>query len=279
MKLSNQKILIAIVVITLILFPVIAFTTGPLRIALGLLFIIFFPGYTLLSTLYPKQDDLGNVERLALSLGLSIAIVPLIGLILNFTPWGIQLYPIAISIAIFIIVTSGVGWYRQRKLPEANRFSITIKASLPNWTGMNKLDKGLSISLAVAIVAALACLGYVVATPKQSEKFTEFYVLNIEGKAEDYPSQVALGEPVNIIIGVTNNEYELASYRVSITIDGAENSQVYIGTLAHEEKWEEKVSFIPQVARENSKVEFHLYKNGDTEPYFEDPLHLYIDVY
>lgn len=279
MKLSNQKILIAIVVITLILFPVIAFTTGPLRIALGLLFIIFFPGYTLLSTLFPKQDDLGNVERLALSLGLSIAIVPLIGLILNFTPWGIQLYPIAISIAIFIIVTSGVGWYRQRKLPEANRFSITIKASLPNWTGMNKLDKGLSISLVVAIVAALACLGYVVATPKQSEKFTEFYILNIEGKAEDYPSQVALGEPVNIIIGVTNNEYELASYRVSITIDGVENSQVYIGTLAHKEKWEERVSFIPQVARENSKVEFYLYKNNDTEPYFEDPLHLYIDVY
>jgi len=279
MKLSNQKILIAIVAITLILFPVIAFTTGPLRIALGLLFIIFFPGYTLLSALFPKQGDLGNVERLALSLGLSIAVVPLIGLILNFTPWGIQLYPIAISIAIFIIVTSGVGWYRQRKLPEANRFSITIKASLPNWTGMNKLDKGLSISLAVAIVAALACLGYVVATPKKNEKFTEFYVLNIEGKAEDYPSQVTLGEPVNIIIGVINNEHEPASYRVSIAIDGVENSQVYIGTLAHEEKWEERVSFIPQVVGKNSKVEFHLYKNSDTEPYFEDPLHLYIDVY
>jgi uncharacterized membrane protein len=279
MKLSNQKILIAIVAITLILFPVIAFTTGPLRIALGILFIIFFPGYTLLSALFPKRDDLGNVERLALSLGLSIAVVPLIGLILNYTPWGIQVYPIAISIAIFITVTSAVGWYRQRKLPEANRLSITIKASLPNWTGMSKLDRGLSISLAVAIVAALSCLGYVVATPKQSEKFTEFYILNIEGKAEDYPSEVALGESVNIIIGVINNEHETASYRVDITIDGAENSQVYVGTLAHEEKWEESISFVPQVAGKKSKVEFHLYKNGDAEPYFKDPLHMYIDVY
>ena len=279
MKLSNQKILIAIVVITLILFPVIAFTTGPLRIALGILFIIFFPGYTLLSALFPKQGDLGNVERLALSLGLSIAVVPLVGLILNFTPWGIQLYPIAISIAISIIVTSGVGWYRQRKLPEVERFSVTIKASLPNWAGMSKLDKGLSVSLAAAIVAALACLGYVVATPKQSEKFTEFYVLNIEGKAEDYPTEVALGETVNIIIGVINNEHETASYRVDITIDGAENSRVYVGTLAHEEKWEESISFVPQVAGKKSKVEFHLYKNGDAEPYFKDPLHMYIDVY
>jgi len=279
MKLSNQKILITIVAITLILFPVIAFTTGPLRIALGILLIIFFPGYTLLSAIFPKQTDLGNVERLALSLGLSIAIVPLIGLVLNYTPWGIELYPISISITIFITVTAAVGWYRQRKLPEANRFSVTIKAGLPNWTGMSKLDKSLSISLAVAIVAALACLGYVAATPKQSNKFTEFYILNIEGKAENYPDKVALGEPVNIIVSVINNEYEPASYHVVITIDGLENSQVYIGTLDHEEKWEERVSFIPQVARENSKVEFHLYKNGDTEPYFKDPLHLSIDVY
>jgi uncharacterized membrane protein len=279
MKLSNQKILITIVAITLILLPVIAFTTGPLRIALGIMFIIFFPGYTLLSTIFPKQTDLGNVERLALSLGLSIAIVALIGLVLNYTPWGIELYPIYISITIFIAVTSAVCWYRQRKLPEANRLSVTIKAGLPNWTGMSKLDKGLSISLAVAIVAALACLGYVVATPKQSKKFTEFYILSIEGKAENYPSEVALGKPVNMIIGVINNEYEPASYYVVITIDGLENSQVYIDTLAHEEKWEESVSFVPQVARENSKVEFHLYKNGDTEPYFKDPLQLSIDVY
>jgi len=255
MKLSNQKILITIVAITLILFPVIAFTTGPLRIALGILLIIFFPGYTLLSAIFPKQTDLGNVERLAL------------------------LYPISISITIFITITSAVGWYRQRKLPEANRFSVTIKAGLPNWTGMSKLDKGLSISLAVAIVAALACLGYVAATPKQSNKFTEFYILNIEGKAENYPDKVALGEPVNIIVSVINNEYEPASYHVVITIDGLENSQVYIGTLDHEENWEESVSFVPQAARENSKVEFHLYRNGDTEPYFKDPLHMYINVY
>jgi len=31
-------------------------------------------------------DD--GIERVALSFGLSIAIVPLIGLVLNFTPWG-----------------------------------------------------------------------------------------------------------------------------------------------------------------------------------------------
>lgn len=279
MDIDNRKILTAIVVITLLLFPVVVFTTGPLRIGLGLPFVIFFPGYTLLSALFPKRDDLSGIERVALSFGLSIAVVPLIGLILNYTLWGIKLYPILTSITLFIIVTSAVGWYRQRKLPAADRFSVTFKASLPNWGGTTKLDRALSISLVVVIVAALGCLGYVIATPKPGEKFTEFYILNIEGKAENYPQQVILGEPVDIVIGVVNREYQPASYRVGITIDGVENSQVDIGTLAHEEKREKRVSFIPQVAGEKRKVEFHLYKNGEDEPYFEDPLHLYIDVY
>jgi uncharacterized membrane protein len=44
---------------------------------------------------------LESLERLALSIGLSLAIVPLIGLLLNYTPWGIRLTPITISLATF----------------------------------------------------------------------------------------------------------------------------------------------------------------------------------
>jgi uncharacterized membrane protein len=141
MKIDNRKILIAIIVVTLLLFPIVALTTGPLRIALGLLFVIFFPGYTLLSALFPKRGDLSGVERIALSFGLSIAVSPLIGLILNYTPWGIRLYPILISITLFIIVTSAIGWYRQQKLPAADRLSINFKASLPDRAGMSRHEQ------------------------------------------------------------------------------------------------------------------------------------------
>jgi uncharacterized membrane protein len=124
---DNQVILIAVVVATLLLFPLVAFTSGGVRIAFGLLFALFFPGYALLSAIFPKQGKLGGIERIALSFGLSIAVVPLIGLILNFTPWGIELYPIVISVAIFILAASVVGWYRQRKLEPDQRFRVVIK--------------------------------------------------------------------------------------------------------------------------------------------------------
>jgi uncharacterized membrane protein len=126
-EIDNQVILIAVVVATLLLFPLVAFTSGGARIAFGLLFALFLPGYALISALFPKRDRLGGIERLALSFGLSIAIVPLIGFILNFTPWGINLYPIVISVTLFILAASVVGWYRQRKLTPDQRFGVVVK--------------------------------------------------------------------------------------------------------------------------------------------------------
>lgn len=279
MEIDNRKILGTIVLFNLLLFALIAFTSSPMRIILGLLFVLFFPGYTLLSTLFPNRDDLGRTERVAFSFALSIAVVPLTGLILNYTPWGITLYTVLISVTLFIFITSGLAWNRQRKLPPSDRLSVTVRINLRRWSTMPWLDKALSITLAVAIMTAIGCLGFVITTPKHGEKFTEFYILNIEGKAEDYPQRVKLGEPVDIVIGVVNHEYQSVSYQVGVTIDRIENSTIDIGTLANEEKRETRVSLIPEVVGEKRKVEFNLYKNGEDEPYFNDPLYLYIDVY
>ena len=142
---------------------------------------------------------------------------------------------------------------------------------------MSKLDRALSIFLIVAIVATLGWIVYVASTPKKIERFTEFYILGTEGKAQDYPMQAFVGKPVNIVIGVVNHEYQPASYVVKITINGIESKQVNIGALANGAKWEEKVSFIPQSPFEQI-VNFYLYKNGDDEPYLKEPLSLHIDV-
>jgi hypothetical protein len=71
------------------------------RYVLGGVFVLFLPGFMLISALYPRSGELDGLERVALSIGLSLAIVPLIGLLLNYTPWGIRLEPIMISMAVF----------------------------------------------------------------------------------------------------------------------------------------------------------------------------------
>ena len=82
-----------------------------LRNALGIIFVLWLPGYTVIKALFPvhvpiktSTENLDNIERIALSLGMSIAIVPIIGLLLNYTPWGIRLTPIVLSLFALTLV-------------------------------------------------------------------------------------------------------------------------------------------------------------------------------
>ena len=131
--------------------------------------------------------------------------------------------------------------------------------------------------LAVVILAALGYLCYVIVAPKSVDRFTEFYILNRYGEAGNYPRQVVLGQTVDIIVVVVNHEGETADYHINITIDGI-SREVGIDELAPEVKLKSLVSLRPQQIGEKQAVEFQLYKNGETEPYFDDPLRLYIDV-
>ena len=58
------------------------------------------------------------------------------------------------------------------------------------WAGVIRLDKALSIVLILAILGAIGTLAYVIASPKVGERFTEFYILGLEGKAEGYPKKL-----------------------------------------------------------------------------------------
>jgi len=83
------------------------------RYIFGSIAVLFLPGYTLIEALYPKKEDLDGLERLALSIGLSLALVPLVGLLLNYTPWGIRLDPIVVSLALLDIFLASAGAARK----------------------------------------------------------------------------------------------------------------------------------------------------------------------
>lgn len=273
-KLDKDLALIGILTIVLIV-AITLFTSTTARIILGLPFLLFFPGYTLMAALFPRKGSLGEVERVALSFGLSIAVVSLVGLILNYTSWGIRLYPILVSLAVFSLAASGVAWYRRERLAPEERFRVLFNVGMPSWQGQSIPDKVLSVVLVVAIAGVIGTLGYVVATPSAGEKFTEFYILGPDGKATDYPTELKVGEEGRVIVGIVNHEQEEASYRVEVWIGGEDRDEIMV-ELEHEEEWREEVGFVPQKAGEKQKVEFVLYKDG--EPYFEEPLYLWVDV-
>ena len=86
--------------------------------------VLFLPGYSLIATLFPRRDDLDAIERIALSFGLSIAVTPLLGLALNYTPFGIRLLPILIVLSVFTISLAIGAYVRRSKIPEEGRFVV-----------------------------------------------------------------------------------------------------------------------------------------------------------
>lgn len=104
-----------------------AFPIVYLRSALGLVFVLFLPGYSFIKALFPtvlpvniNSESLESIVRIALSIGMSLAIVPIVGLILNYTPWGIRLIPITLSLLALTAVSAIAALLREKQIHNVN---------------------------------------------------------------------------------------------------------------------------------------------------------------
>jgi uncharacterized membrane protein len=273
-------ILLSILTLFFTLVPPLA--TLPVRIPLGLIMILFLPGYTLIAALFPGKDDLDGIERVALSFGLSIAVVPLIGLGLNYTPWGIRLTPVVISLAIFTVVMAAAAYMRRLNLPIDDRFSVQFRKGLDSFRReiaadeKSRLDKALTIILIITIIISISALIYVIITPKQGEKFTEFYILGPGGKAYDYPTNVTIGNKSTVIVGVVNHEYAEVNYSMELRLNNSTILSQEL-TLQHNQTWERPETYALEKPGDEQKLEFLLFMERNfTAPYRD--LHLWVNV-
>ena len=283
---SDLLIVIGLVLLTDIFVLAPGINETILRNVLGLPLVLFLPGYALIAALFPAKSDLDGIERTALSFGLSIAIVPLIGLVLNYTPFGIRLLPVLVCLSIFIFIMCWLAYIRRASLPETEAFEISFSAaalSLKNEIlekSESKLDRALTIILILSILMSVATLEYVILTPKEGEHFTEFYVLGPQGIADNYTTDYTLGQSGTMIVGIVNHEYRPVNYTMQVRLENQllplpENLQHI--TLDHNETWEETVTFTPPLVGQNMKLEFLLFNETDkTTPYRN--LHLWINV-
>lgn len=92
------------------------FPFAALRWILGSVFILFIPGYVTVQALFPRGIELNSIERFALSIGLSLALAPLVGLLLNFTPLGIKLTPVMISLIILTLIVTVIAVARRYRI-------------------------------------------------------------------------------------------------------------------------------------------------------------------
>jgi len=99
---------------TVFTIPENAFPIVYVRYVLGSIIVLFLPGFCLIKALFPTKE-LDNIERVALSIGTSLALVPITGLLLNYTPWGIRTTPVTLSLLALTITLATAAVIREHE--------------------------------------------------------------------------------------------------------------------------------------------------------------------
>jgi hypothetical protein len=93
------------------------------RNVLGVIFVLFLPGYAVIKALFPvnmpirtSTESLAAAERFALSISMSIALVSIVGLLLNYSPWGIELTAMVLSLLALTLIFATAAVVREIQL-------------------------------------------------------------------------------------------------------------------------------------------------------------------
>jgi len=109
-----------------------------LRSSLAIFLIMFLPGFALIKSLMLTQlpirttsKNIDKIELIMLSIGLSISLTSIVGLILNYTPWGVRLTPITLSLMALTVILATVAMlrdFKQYRYANAKLNSSTISS-------------------------------------------------------------------------------------------------------------------------------------------------------
>lgn len=219
---------------------------GALRILLVLPLVVVLPGYALVSLLFPARGDplggalpfdwtgggpdgrtgLDGVSRLALSVALTAAVVPLVALVANFSSMGLTLAPVVVILATTTGALVVFAAVRRLGLPADQRFDLTpaplgrVGWSAPRdpFRRASKWDARIpNLALVVGVLVLLSSVGYAAVAPPQPPGYTEFRVAteDMTGDTETlYRSSFLPDETTPLEVVLTNQEGERTNYTV-----------------------------------------------------------------
>ena len=267
---------------------------GLLQVALVVPLVVFLPGYVLVSALFPQGGDddgrtfsasgndagytIGGAVRVALAATLSVAIVPMIAAIANFTPWGVRLHPILYGIVGFTVVFGIIAFIQRVRTPAEERYSPGLPGLLFSSTGRS--GSGVTMALNVGIVLSFLLLassaGYAVFHPPQGKTFTEFYPQTNKVDSNTHTMYQTDLASDGVTVNIHNHERKNVQYTVVAVIQQVDGGSVTKTAQFAKEKVKvtsgkkKQVTLTgdPAFTGDNVRVELYLYKGSASgQPY------------
>lgn len=284
---------------------------GVLRFVLATPLLFVVPGYLVVCALFPHaetatgrapvlfdaSDRLAVRERFALAFGLSLALLPIVGLAVAVSPLALRTRDLLLALLAVVALAGVVAGVRRARLPPQARFVLPLDAWLGELraavgTDQPSADRALNVVLLASVLLALVTAGYALAAPQDGEQFTDVAVLTEDGDelvAGGYPDAVAAGEDVELVTAIENREAASREYTVVVTAErpaSAERGQAeqelrrFEGAVDVGERWTHRHTVSPTLVGDRVRLNYYVYR-GDAPP---DPgpasayRHLYVWV-
>jgi uncharacterized membrane protein len=282
---SDLILVFGLALAALVVASVPAFSVTVARPIIGTLAVLFVPGYVFIAALFPQKTTLGNGVRLAFSFGVSIVIVPLLELALNYSRWGIRLGPTLVALVVFTLACVIIASVRRHQLPPEQRFAV----NWPVWhhsddraarRAGSTFDRTLSVVLIIAIIASVAVASYALATPKPGEHFTEFYLLGANDTLGNYTTNYTVGIPSPATVVIVNHEARDVTYNLVVSENNSTQHAVIYSeqvVISDGQQWQKQVDLVPTLPGDNVKLDFALYADHTTADPYRD-VHLWVNV-
>lgn len=286
--------LVAVGVVSLLVAAVVF--VEPLRIP-GLtliaasLLVLFLPGYCITAVFLPSRTGIQRyvmgdsaeaetVFRVALAVGSSVAVSGGVGMLMYFA--AVPITRGNVSLALLGLTATGIvlAWVRRQSLPASVRYDPAILSTVRRTSGTTAsgelLSRFVPILVVVALVASVSLVAVAVQSPDSAEQFTELGVLvpNEDGAAtaNDYPSEMTVGESQRLQLVVENEEHEAVEYTMVVlaqrtTVEDGERTVAeeaeldqFSFTLASGETWERSYEYEASLRGETVRTTFLLYR-------------------
>ena len=275
---KSQMDLVAMVLVNVLLLVFIYLASfEPLRVGLGVLLVMLLPGYGVVSAMFPARGNLDGVERIAVGFGLSLALVPLLGVAIHFSPWGLNLTSIVLMLTVWTFVFIGIALWRRRTVRVAQRFNGDwTSAWLGRATTLRPIDLAVRVVLILLIVGGAGFIAWRVQSGGESSRFTEFYILGATGTIEDYPTTLRVGKEQSYNVGIINREMAPIEYTMRAYIDNTMAGSLGPMVLDDGEDWEGRIVVVPLADGINKRLEIRLFRDNSSDIY--QTVNIFVDV-
>jgi len=286
----------------------------------GLPLLLFVPGYVVLAALFPRNLSAAHpdaadrlfatvsdgclrpLERVSLSFGVSVALLPPLGLFVSWTGVGFRPGAVMATVTTVLLFGTTVAVARRFLVPESERFTVSPTAWVSRQSAAlrdrSTASRVATVALVVVALAATSTLAYGLVAPGGGDAYTNvgLFTENESGAlvTSGYPTTLATDESGDVVVVVENHEHRRVDYtlvvelqRVSRT-DGSVTVRESVeldrarASVAPGERWRSDQTIRPELTGDDLRVAYMVY-HGDppADPGVEsanESVYLSIDV-